>query len=106
MDACYQLKETPSADYVQRTEWNVRDSDGSVVFSIAPVLTGGSKRKVELAHKARTPVIHFSDDGSPITETAACSPEKQGATMMDMNWRAIERPGIMPAFFAPAGAAP
>jgi len=39
--ARYKPKETPNADYVQRTEWNVRDSDGTVVFSIAQVLTGG-----------------------------------------------------------------
>jgi len=28
----------------------VRDSDGTVVFSIDPVLTGGSKKTVTLAH--------------------------------------------------------
>ena len=49
IDARYQLQESPSADYPQRTEWNVRDSDGTVVFSLAPVLTGGSKKTVELA---------------------------------------------------------
>jgi len=36
IDRRYQLKETPSIGYVQRTEWNVRDSDGTVVFSISP----------------------------------------------------------------------
>ncbi len=72
-----------------------RPSDGTVVFSIAPVLTGGSKKTVELAHKHRKPVIHISLDGSPFTEKAACSPERQGARMMDMNWRAIDRPGII-----------
>ena len=45
-------------DYPQRTEWNVRDSDGTVVFSIAPTLTGGSKQTVELAHKHGKPVLH------------------------------------------------
>ena len=30
--ARYQLKETPSSGYVQRTEWNVRDGHGTVVF--------------------------------------------------------------------------
>jgi len=30
--AKYELIETPSTDYVQRTELNVRDSDGTVVF--------------------------------------------------------------------------
>ena len=61
----YNLQETPSGGYVQRTEWNVRDSDGTVVFSIAPVLTGGSKKTVELAHQRHKPVIHISRDGGP-----------------------------------------
>ncbi len=41
--ALYQLSETPGPDHAQRTEWNVRDSDGTVIFSIAPALTGGSR---------------------------------------------------------------
>lgn len=28
----YPLRETPTADYRQRTEWNVRDSDGTVIL--------------------------------------------------------------------------
>jgi hypothetical protein len=31
----YQLTETPSASYLQRTEWNVRDSDGKVNLGVA-----------------------------------------------------------------------
>jgi predicted Rossmann-fold nucleotide-binding protein len=42
IDAKYQLHETPSADYVQRTEWNVRDSDGTVIFSVGKELSGCS----------------------------------------------------------------
>jgi len=42
IDSRHRLKETPSGDYVERTEWNVRDSDGTVVLSIAAVLKGGS----------------------------------------------------------------
>ncbi len=67
IDARSLLKETPSASYVQRTEWNVRDSDGTVVFSIAPVLTGGSKRTVDLAHKHGKLVLHLARDGGPET---------------------------------------
>lgn len=29
----YPLKETPSVEYEQRTEWNVRDSDGTLVLT-------------------------------------------------------------------------
>jgi hypothetical protein len=42
IDLRYQLEETPNSSYPQRTEWNARDSDGTVVFSIAAALTGGS----------------------------------------------------------------
>jgi hypothetical protein len=32
IDLRYQLQETPSSSYPQRTEWNARDSDGTVTF--------------------------------------------------------------------------
>ena len=38
----YQLTETPDAGYEQRTAWNVRDSDGTVVFTLRLQATGGS----------------------------------------------------------------
>ena len=54
----YLLKETPTSSYPRRTEWNVRDSDGTVVFTIAPILTGGSKRTVDFALKHKKPWLH------------------------------------------------
>jgi [ribosomal protein S5]-alanine N-acetyltransferase len=63
IDARYKLEETPSKDYVQRTEWNARDSDGTVVFSIKAVLTGGSKKTVNLARQHHKPVLHLWRDG-------------------------------------------
>ena len=56
----YHLKDTPSSNYLQRTEWNVRDSDATVIFSIEQELTGGSKRTAELAQKHRKPLLHLS----------------------------------------------
>jgi len=44
IDRRYELAETPRTDYLQRTEWNVRDSEGTVTF--APLLTGGSTVKI------------------------------------------------------------
>ncbi len=61
IDARYRSQETPSENYVQRTEWNVRDSDGTVVFSIAAALTGGSTKTVELAKKHGRPCLHLSE---------------------------------------------
>ncbi len=60
IDGRYQLRETPSENSVQRTGWNVRDSEGTVVFSVAPVLTGGSKKTVELARKDGNLCLHLS----------------------------------------------
>jgi hypothetical protein len=56
----YQLQETPSTNYLQRTEWNVRDSDGTVIFSIKEQLTGGSLRTAELAEKHKKPMLQLS----------------------------------------------
>ena len=58
--ARYRLSETPSSDSSQRTEWNVRDSDGTVIFSIAPALTGGSRQTAELARRHQRPCLHLS----------------------------------------------
>jgi hypothetical protein len=53
----YPLKATPSGSYLQRTEWNVRDSDANVLFSIEPTLTGGSNKTVEFARKHRKALV-------------------------------------------------
>jgi hypothetical protein len=60
IDPEYPLKETPSASYLQRTEWHVRDSDATVLFSIGPKLSGGSKRTLEFARKHKKPHLHLS----------------------------------------------
>ena len=60
IDAEYQLKETPGGGYLQRTEWNVRDSDGTVVFSMTAVLSGDSRSTVELARRYGKPCLHLS----------------------------------------------
>ena len=56
----YNLTESSGKDYLQRTEWNARDSDGTVVFTIAPILSGGSKRTVQFAEKHKKTVVHIS----------------------------------------------
>jgi hypothetical protein len=58
----YQLTETPSDGYLQRTEWNVRDSDGTVILSLGETLTGGSHRTAELAQQYGKPWLHLARD--------------------------------------------
>ena len=55
IDSKYQLQETPNCDYLQRTEWNVRDSDGTVIFSIGEHLTGGSLLTLNFAQREEKP---------------------------------------------------
>lgn len=59
IDPKYPLKESSSASYLQRTEWNVRDSGATVIFSIAPTLSGGSKKTVDFARKLNKPCLHI-----------------------------------------------
>jgi hypothetical protein len=67
--ACYLLTETPTSRYLQRTEWNVRDSDGTVIFSLSTELSAGSAKTLALAHKLRKPVIHIArDEGGALPE--------------------------------------
>ncbi len=65
LDARYLLRETASADYAERTELNVRDSDGTVVFSIAPLSSGNSRETLELARRHRKPALHLFRQGGP-----------------------------------------
>ncbi len=53
------LQETPSSDYAQRTEWNVRDSDGTVIFSLTPYLAEGSELTRRLAEQCNKPYLHI-----------------------------------------------
>ncbi len=55
----YNLSETPGTKYVQRTEWNVRDSDGTVVFMFGARAMGGSLRTIEFARKYGKPCVHI-----------------------------------------------
>jgi hypothetical protein len=55
----YVLGETPLGNYLQRTEWNVRDSDATVIFTMTDALDGGSKRTAGFAEKLHRPWLHF-----------------------------------------------
>jgi hypothetical protein len=52
----YALKETLSREYEQRTEWNVRDSDATLVLTTSKP-EGGTLSTLELAHRLEKPVF-------------------------------------------------
>lgn len=54
--AAYPLHETPLARYEQRTEWNVRDSDGTLVVTRSTP-TGGTDVTIRCAHKLKKPCL-------------------------------------------------
>ncbi len=60
IDVQYNLRETPKPDYRQRTEWNVRDSDATVIISLASQLAGGSLATAGFAAEHRKPCLHLS----------------------------------------------
>ena len=57
---CYHLCETPGSGYSVRTRWNVRDSDITVIFSIAQQLSGGSLATFRFARQLQRPCLHLS----------------------------------------------
>jgi hypothetical protein len=60
----YELQQTPSHRYAQRTAWNIRDSDATVVFSIGRETIGGSRLTLELANQMGKPALHLSRDAA------------------------------------------
>lgn len=55
--ARYQLRETPSKDYQQRTRWNVRDSDATLIVTPTKELMGGTLFTRQYALKIRKPSL-------------------------------------------------
>jgi hypothetical protein len=65
----YQLKETGSNSYADRTERNVLDGDGTLIISHGP-LTGGSKYTREMAIKHNRAWLHIDLNQIPAFQTA------------------------------------
>ncbi|MCI0335548.1 MAG: putative molybdenum carrier protein [Planctomycetes bacterium] len=63
----YELRETPSRRYSQRTEWNVRVSDATVAFTIAAQLAGGTALTISYAERLGKPSLHLSRDALAIS---------------------------------------
>lgn len=61
--ARYPLTETPTTDYPQRTEWNVRDADATLVLTHGEP-AGGTALTVEIARRLGKPylVVDLAND--------------------------------------------
>lgn len=65
LPGCYRLQETPAAGYLQRTKWNVRDSDATLIFTLGEGLDGGSRRTAMFAGKLGRPWLHVRPGVDP-----------------------------------------
>jgi hypothetical protein len=65
IDGRYRLRETPSANYAQRTRRNIRDSDATVVFSTRHEISGGTGLTLDFARRIGKPVLHLVQGDPP-----------------------------------------
>ena len=59
IDDRYQLTELPTTSYPVRTKRNVRESDGTAIFSLGAELSGGSALTLSYARSVKKPIIHL-----------------------------------------------
>ena len=91
----YKLTETPSGSYLQRTEWNVRDSDGTVIFTLGAKLSGGSLRTHDFAMKHRKPCFHMWRGGNQAALDLQGFVKKNGIKRLNVaGSRESKEPGI------------
>ncbi len=64
IDHRFNLTETPLDDVNQRTEWNVRDSDGTLILTKGTP-SGGTRWTVECADNYRKPNLTFELSDAP-----------------------------------------
>ena len=59
----FTLAETPSSDLGQALEWNVRDSDATVLFTISSEPLPENEQAMEFARLHRKPFLHLPSRG-------------------------------------------
>jgi Circularly permutated YpsA SLOG family len=64
LHARYPLTETPADEYAQRTEWNVRDSDGTLILHRGSP-EGGTALTIELAKRMQKPCLEVNLNDRP-----------------------------------------
>ena len=95
--ARYPLQETPSAEYAQRTAWNVRDSDGTMIVAPEP-LEGGTALTKQEAETQSKPVLHVRpSDPVPVPMIRAWGAESEVEVLNVAGPRASEVVGIYDA---------
>ncbi len=92
--ARYPLTETPTAAYEQRTAWNVRDSDGTLIITDG-AMEGGTAITMSEARRQGRPVLHVrTTDPVPIPMIRAWGEDHHLRTLNVAGPRASEAEGI------------
>jgi len=90
----YPLDETPSEAYEQRTAWNVRDSDGTLIITDGG-LVGGTALTLEEAQRQGRAVLHVrTTDPVPVEMVRAWGEEHDVRVLNVAGPRASEVEGI------------
>jgi hypothetical protein len=95
LPAKYPLQETPSARYAQRTAWNVRDADGTLILTEGP-LSGGTSLTQTLAARMHKPCL-VAELGDAYYDVQAVEDWLAAHAIRDLNVagpRESQRPGI------------
>ncbi len=109
----YPLRETPDASPEQRTAWNVRDSDGTLVLARGR-LRGGTRRTVEGARALGRPLRVVDLSAGPEVGATRAWLRAEGIQVLNVAGpRESEEPGIteaarpfLQALLAPAEPSP
>jgi hypothetical protein len=90
----YPLRETPSAAYPERTAWNVRDSDGTLIITRGRP-RGGTALTVSLARRGGKPVLVVDlEAGARVSDARAFLAENGIRVVNVAGPRESETPGI------------
>jgi hypothetical protein len=94
IDPRYPLSETPTADYAQRTEWNVRDSDATLILTRGRP-SGGTAFTIAVARRLRKPLLVLDlAGGGQASEAAGWMAGGGFVTLNVAGPRESQQPGI------------
>jgi hypothetical protein len=90
----YPLRETESGDYRQRTAWNVRDSDATLILNQGE-LVGGTALTRECAESCNRPCLVLTLGDADTVDSARQWLAKHGVRVLNIAGpRESKRPGI------------
>lgn len=90
----YNLQETPQRRYQQRTRWNVRDADATLLITLEPTLSGGTRFTRQCAESLGKPWLHVFPGGDWPTVLRTFLVSHHVRTLNVAGPRASTAPGI------------